>query len=86
MCSRIILAVRLRTDEDETAFGSFKNVLCMFKIIFRRRRRRRAEEEVDVVRGHAGSDLGSDAGSSSAGVRISRSSLRMKTPGNSRTC
>ena len=33
MCSRIILAVRLRADADETAFGSFKNVLCMFKII-----------------------------------------------------
>ena len=34
MCSRSILAVRLRTDAYGTAFGSSKNVLCMFKIIF----------------------------------------------------
>ena len=34
MCSRSILAVRLRTDAYGTAFGSSINVLCMFKIIF----------------------------------------------------
>ena len=33
MCSRIILAVRLRTDAYGTAFGNSKNVLCLFKII-----------------------------------------------------
>ena len=34
VCSRSILAVRLRTDAYGTAFGSSKNVLCMFIIIF----------------------------------------------------
>ena len=34
MCSRSILAVRLRTDAYGTAFGSSKNVLYMFKIMF----------------------------------------------------
>ena len=34
VCSRSISAVRLRTDAHGTAFGSSKNVLCMFKIIF----------------------------------------------------
>ena len=33
MCSSSILAVRLRTDAYGTAFGSSKNVLCIFKII-----------------------------------------------------
>ena len=34
VCSRILLSVRLRADADETAFGSFKILLCMFKIMF----------------------------------------------------
>ena len=34
VCARSILTVRLRTEAYGTAFGSFKNVLCMFKIIF----------------------------------------------------
>ena len=34
VCSTSILAVRLRTDAYGTAFGSSKNVLCLFKIIF----------------------------------------------------
>ena len=33
LCSRSILAVRLRTNEYGMAFGRSKNVLCMFKII-----------------------------------------------------
>ena len=34
LCSRSILAVRVRTDAYGTAFGSSKKLLCTFKIIF----------------------------------------------------